>query len=279
VDAEAPATPLRQLAGIAAWAGAGAAFSHGTAALLHELEGPALGLPELSVPTHRRLQHPDVHTHQLDLPLEDITWLHGLPVTTVRRTLLDLAAVTDYRTLATAFHSAWRSSKVTPAELGLFLRKRRARGRTGVGFASELIEELRDFRRPLESAAEVSFWCLVKDAGLGLPQAQRWVAVDRHRRRRVDFLWPERRLVVEIDGYLAHGATQRAYDDTQARALELRAAGFTVLAFAPNHVRELGQTILAALRLALAPDRRRLPGDASSSEGSRGAPRPPLGAF
>jgi very-short-patch-repair endonuclease len=61
---------------------------------------------------------------------------------------------------------------------------------------------------------------------------------------RVDFLWPERRLVVETDGLRYHRTPQQQGKD-RARDQALAVAGFTVLRFThaqvtfePEHVME-----------------------------------------
>ena len=67
---------------------------------------------------------------------------------------------------------------------------------------------------------------------------------------RVDFLWPDRRLVVETDGYRFHRG-RVAFEDDRARDLDLRAQGYDVRRFTYRQVREEPSRIAADLRDAL----------------------------
>jgi very-short-patch-repair endonuclease len=64
---------------------------------------------------------------------------------------------------------------------------------------------------------------LLRGAGLPEPRCQVWIG-----RHRVDFLWPAKRLVVEVDGEAAHrGRRRQARDAARDEALE--AKGYVVL--------------------------------------------------
>jgi very-short-patch-repair endonuclease len=45
-----------------------------------------------------------------------------------------------------------------------------------------------------------------------------------------DFLWPRHRLIVELDGYRAHG-TRSAFESDRARDIELKLLGYEVIRF------------------------------------------------
>ena len=76
-----------------------------------------------------------------------------------------------------------------------------------------------------DSELERSFLKLIRRAGLPVPKTQQ-----RIEGFRVDFLWPELRLVVETDGLRYHRtAAQQAKDRLRDQALV--AAGLTVLRF------------------------------------------------
>jgi very-short-patch-repair endonuclease len=63
----------------------------------------------------------------------------------------------------------------------------------------------------------------------------------------VDFLWRERRLVVEVDGYRAHG-TRSAFESDRARDLELRLLGYEVIRFTWRQLTDRPREVAAALR-------------------------------
>jgi very-short-patch-repair endonuclease len=66
----------------------------------------------------------------------------------------------------------------------------------------------------------------------------------------IDFLWRDRRLVVETDGYGYHRG-RRAFQDDRARDLELRSLGFEVIRLSEEQVSEEGR-VAEVLRELLA---------------------------
>jgi very-short-patch-repair endonuclease len=67
----------------------------------------------------------------------------------------------------------------------------------------------------------------------------------------VDFLWPERGLVVELDGYRAHGG-RAAFEEDRRRDVELRLQGYEVLRFTWRQIAERPAAAVAALRRLIA---------------------------
>ena len=63
----------------------------------------------------------------------------------------------------------------------------------------------------------------------------------------VDFLWPERRLVVEVDGWDAHG-TRAAFEADRERDTHLKLLGFEVVRFTWRQLRDDPAAVAAALR-------------------------------
>ncbi len=68
----------------------------------------------------------------------------------------------------------------------------------------------------------------------------------------VDFLWRERRLVVETDGYRYHRGRQ-AFEDDRSRDLDLRALGYDVLHFSYRQVSREPERVATVVRDALSP--------------------------
>jgi very-short-patch-repair endonuclease len=66
----------------------------------------------------------------------------------------------------------------------------------------------------------------------------------------VDFLWPEQRLVVEMDGWSAHRGRQ-AFEDDHERDLFLGAHGYSVSRFTPRQLERDAAAVAAAVRAAL----------------------------
>ncbi|HKT83009.1 MAG TPA: DUF559 domain-containing protein [Solirubrobacterales bacterium] len=72
-----------------------------------------------------------------------------------------------------------------------------------------------------------------------------------------DFLWRERRLVVETDSYRYHRGWQ-AFKDDHARDLELRQRGFEVFRFSEDQINEEPGRVAEFLREVLASRPRRV---------------------
>jgi very-short-patch-repair endonuclease len=67
----------------------------------------------------------------------------------------------------------------------------------------------------------------------------------------VDFLWRDRRLIVETDGWQSHGG-RIAFEDDRARDVELRLLGYEVVRFTYRQVMEQPGTVAEKLRRLLA---------------------------
>jgi very-short-patch-repair endonuclease len=96
------------------------------------------------------------------------------------------------------------------------------------------------------SELEHLFLRLCKEHGLPMPEVN--VRIDA---LLVDFLWRERQLIVETDGFKYHSG-RAAFEDDRDRDLRLKALGFEVLRLSyrqvveePTRVAELLTTILS----------------------------------
>jgi very-short-patch-repair endonuclease len=81
----------------------------------------------------------------------------------------------------------------------------------------------------------------------------------------VDFLWRERRLAVETDGYGYHRGRQ-AFRDDRRRDLDLRGRGFEVVRLSEEQVAGEPDRVAEVLRELLASTRHRVGGDGRSEE-------------
>ena len=83
-------------------AGPGAVLSHRSAAALWGIRNGTA----IEVTTPHRVRRPGIRARGATLPPDEITTRAGIPVTTVARTLLDLAAVLARHDVESAFHEA-----------------------------------------------------------------------------------------------------------------------------------------------------------------------------
>lgn len=84
-------------------------------------------------------------------------------------------------------------------------------------------------------------------AGLPAPATQVTVRCGGGGRFRVDFVWVEQRLCLEVDGFRYHGAPGRFVADRQRSNL-LAAAGWEVLRTTAAEVRDDPAPLVAAIR-------------------------------
>ncbi len=89
-----------------------------SAASLHEVGDLPAARHEFSTPVRRQTQRPDVVYRQRLRGPDDVTIAHGLPVTTIERTLTDLvAARTDLSLVADALRDAARARRLDTGRL------------------------------------------------------------------------------------------------------------------------------------------------------------------
>jgi hypothetical protein len=205
------------------YAGPGAILSHMTAGWAWGLID--VGPRRIHVTTAgRRSSLPDVRVHQsrkVD-PVEH----RGLPVTSVPRTLLDLAGVLSARQLRRALAEADYRGLLDPAEVESML----GRGRPGSRSLNvALAHHLPSLARTL-SELEERFLALCHASNLPLPEVNARVG-----RMRVDALWREGAVAVELDGAAAHGGWAAIRRD-RGREIALRAHGLRVVRYTWDQV-------------------------------------------
>jgi Protein of unknown function (DUF559)/Transcriptional regulator, AbiEi antitoxin len=221
------------------YAGAGAVLSHQTAAWHWRLLDVAPKRIHICTTSQvRSLAEIRIHHPRL---IERATHDH-LPVTTVARTLLDLAATMAFadlrRALAEADHLDLLDPAAVEAQLG--------RGRRGASALRKAFglhwPDLAETRSVLEDR----FLALVEDAGLPRPEVN-----PRVEGFIVDALWRNEKVVVELDGHAAH-AKPAAIERDRRRDLVLRTAGFAVRRYTWEQVTRTPEAVLADVRATIA---------------------------
>ena len=205
------------------WGGAGSAASHRSAAALWELDGFDLNAFEIWSP--RQLRSNRVVARVGSLPIADLTEIDGIPVTRIERTLVDLAAVVDVDTLEDALDSALRRRITTVNRLRL--RVRSESGRRGIGKLRVLLDERDERGRPSASRFETRLNRLLIKSGLpAMREYKIWDGGEFV--ARVDFCFPEGKLIVEADGFRWHSG-RRAWQRDRERRNQLTALGWRVI--------------------------------------------------
>lgn len=232
-------------------AGRGALASGITAAFLWGLPGFGPRPVHVSRPhgaKHRRSPLAIVH-HSRFLPPHHGRPLEGIPVTSVARTVFDLAAWVHPARAERALDNALHRRLVVLEELRAVAIELFEQGRTGTVLIRELLEARGAGYIPVASGLEARFLALLVAAGIELPERQvdlggeYWVG-------RVDFYYRRLRLVIEVDGEAFHTSKlDRELDARRDRAL--RAAGFEVLRIREHLLRGEPEEVLAMVRAAL----------------------------
>ena len=148
--------------------------------------------------------------------VDDREHMRGIPITTVPRTLLDIAAHATPRATARAVREAVRLKRITILALGDALGC--YRGRRGVARLGATVARYSGL--PLErarSGAEVRALELLRIACLPLPRLNIRIASEE-----ADLSWASERLIVEIDGEPFH---LDVGEDAASRALGRQRAG------------------------------------------------------
>ncbi len=215
-------TPERRFMAAVLACGAGAALSHASAAALWRIR-PSSAI-EVSVPAERHPHHPGIVVHRRGSL--DVTYHRRIPVTTPASTLVDLASRLPSNEIERAVNEAVNRDLTDPDRLRSELETMRRRH--GVRKLARVLDK-RTYVMT-DSVLEQRFLRIVRAAGLPLPQTQ--VYVNGHR---VDFYWPELRLVVETDGLRFHRTpAQQAFDDQ--RGQDHAAAGLIPLRFSHGQI-------------------------------------------
>ena len=172
--------------------------------------------------------------------LRDVTEVNGIPVTTVPRTLVDLAAVLGDEELARACHLAHVIYRVGPGQVEIVLKRHpRAKG------AARLKAILTGDTKTLLSYLEKGFIIVLEKAGLPLPETNRYA--DGHY---VDCRWPGK-LTVELVSFQFHNS-RWSWDEDQEREREAYARGEQFRRSRYKDVFEKPERMLAELRGLLA---------------------------
>jgi very-short-patch-repair endonuclease len=242
--------------------GTQAALSHRDAAALHGLRPSNRPRIEVSTTQERKpTAKIDVYGRRL-LDASDVEAKDGIRVTTVARTLVDLAEVLAHQALVKVLGETERQRKLDTK--GIEQAIGRLRGRRGPATAKlrAALAELAAHGTTLtRSRLEDSFLSLLDAHDLPRPATNAHVAGYEW-----DAVWRADRVAVELDGWDAH-KTRRAFQHDRTKANTLTAGGWTVLRFTHADVLQRRQMVARLLRNALSQA-------AESAQPPRAAARP-----
>lgn len=233
----------RWLAAVLA-AGPGAVLSHRGAAALHGIRESRA----IEVATTRRVAVRGVLIHRTTrLDADDVTIRSGVPVTTLPRTLVDLAGT------------------LTPEQLRKLVREADRAGRLDAAVvreARERIEGRRDAAAKALRAVLAEHAALATSLTLSELEDRFLVLLDAHELPRpltnhpvagfkLDAAWPRERLAAELDGWAYH-RDRAAFQNDRARDARLAVAGWHVVRFTHADVTHRPAYVADTLRELLA---------------------------
>ena len=233
VGHRAPRRKARWLSAVLA-CGDRAVLSHRSAAALWQIIDRERSDPEVTVSTRRHTRRVVAHRGRLAPP--DIAWHLGIPVTSPARTLADLAHELTHENLVRALREAHFLRLVHPSSMQVVLQRRRSSTLRGL-----LLDDI----APSQSVLEDRLLVICDRHRIPRPLTQQPIAG-----RRVDFLWPAERVVVETDGWEGH-STPSAFQADRATSNALQLAGYAILRFTYADVARRPAQVAHEIREAL----------------------------
>jgi very-short-patch-repair endonuclease len=201
--------------------GRGTVLSGRSAAAIHGVETRHSKV-EITTTGKRRLN--GVAYSLVQLPPRDVTVHLGLPVTSLARTVYDLAGRPDYadRRLARLVNRARLIRPSILTELDELVVRLRGQGRSRLA-ERRLQPHLADPNGPIRSVFEERFRRAVERSDLPVPRFNVRIAGFE-----VDVLWREAMLVVELDGRFYHAGADH-FENDRLRDAELVALHYQVI--------------------------------------------------
>jgi hypothetical protein len=221
--------------------GDGAALSHHSAAALLGLARPHRGPVDVTSP-HGRRGKDGIALHTGLLLSDEVGITAAIPVTSVARTLLDLAGTVGGKRFEQLSEEADRLGLLELPALTLVCD--RAGPRKGVARCRSLVEAAvaaETTRSPLEDL----FGLFSRE--YRLPPSARNVLIEGIE---VDVCWPRERVIVELDGFAFH-RHRAAFERDRARDARLQAAGYVVVRLTHRRLEEEPAAVAEELRRLL----------------------------
>jgi hypothetical protein len=232
--------------------GADAVLSDRHAAGLHALLRADYGPTSVTVP--RKLSNrPGLRFHHRCLPPAEITAIDGIPVTTVARTIFDLAGAEPRRTVERAMHEAEVQRTFDLRELERILnRSPRARG---VRIIRTILADRSFGALNTKEELEAAFIAFVRAESLPLPETSAWLRI-ADRWIEADCAWRDEKVIVELDSWQIHG-TRRKFESDRERDRALHVAGWRPVRVTWRHLHGGRAALADDLRDLLGLPRRR----------------------
>jgi very-short-patch-repair endonuclease len=228
-----------------------AVLSHWSAAALWMIRPNSRTRIDVTM-SHRSRSSDLIRRHVSEVPDDEQTVEQGIAVTTVPRTIFDLAATESEDVIENLLREAeflelWDQLSLRD----LADRYPGKRGVQKVRLALERLEEEPPGRR--RRGLEERFAPFLRMHHLPLPRFNDWI-VSGAKRYQVDCHWSGTGQIVELDGWEGHG-TRTAFREDRARDRALRVAGYSVTRLTWNQLHDEPEAVSADLRVLLGIER------------------------
>jgi hypothetical protein len=200
-------------------------------------------MPEVTRPSGWRARS-GIAQHRSPLPSDEVAIVAGIPVTSVSRTLLDLAVVLSKHQLEQVLNEA-EVLRLTDRLSVPDLLERYPR-RRGSAVLRALFRDRTAVRGITRRELEWRFKAVLAGTDLPRPRLNAHVSV-RGRFFEADCLWAEQRLIVELDGRESHG-TDLAFEKDRERDRLLLVEGWRVTRVTWRQLRDDAPAVIADLR-------------------------------
>lgn len=235
--------------------GPGAVLSHRSATALWGIWGQGTGEVHVTVPRKTRSKR-SIHRHFGALPVDEVTTLDGIPVTSAARAVLDLAVDRGEAAAESALREMEYLGVYGPVSLPTLLA--RHPHHHGASTLARCLTRLKDdpggrVRSPLEEL----FLPFLDAHHISRPRLNPWLTIGEERFQ-VDCLWSDACLIGELDGFQSHG-TQRAMRADRKRDRQLLAASYRVVRVTESQLLSEPEAIAADLRASIKQFERSLP--------------------
>ncbi len=218
-----------------------AVLSHRTAGWLWGLFRQCPAEVDLLVPGKGRRRGIRIH-RVVALSDRDCGTIERLAVTSLPRTLIDIAASEPERELNRAVDKARRRDLLDLDAIDRLLERRlRMPG------ADQLKRALTLYRKPVNDRArsELLFLDALEAEGVSLPALNLWVE-----KWEIDAYWEAERFAVEVDGWETHGSRQ-AFEDGRLRQEEMKLAGIDSIRISARRIEKKPQQVAKRIRTLL----------------------------
>ena len=228
-----------------------AVVSHHSAGELHRFDGLPWAPPSVTVPHRFTNSFPGVYVHQsTDISDQDVVVVRGLRVTSPERTIIDLAAVIGDGRLDWILDRALAAGLVDLSKLSELFSSLARRGKPGTTRVRRLLEKRDQSFTPPDSVLERHLLGIIEHERLPTPNLQfrpPWLVPTDGR---VDFAYPDQRLIIEGDGRKWH-LLMKSFETDRQRDNLAQLAGWRILRFTWRDITERPESVGEMIRAAL----------------------------